>query len=451
MCATLLLAIIFSNFMPLSFFCRIVLVFLPLITIILWFELWLGAWGKAWILSATLLIVSSQIYPNYRSVPLLLAQVLFLLGGIMSLYVSKKTQERLLHQAHSNAIRVLLRQSPTLIQTVDYTGEATIILDNRGSIIQTNAQSALLLSLPESFLIGKTISKVLGILPDFQPTNIPEDGEFTWETQYKEIKHLKFRTRSLFLFDIPSGTLLTLYDITEAKKRAETYVQVAKFSIISKVSAGLAHEIRNPLTTIKGFMQLITPEQWPESFRPYRDLILEEIQSIDQMLNKFVLITSPTAPQIKPLNLTECIKTMAQTIQPICYIQGVTLILELLDHSVFVMGDDEQLFHALLSIMNNALEASPKVENIIIRLTEHESQVRISVIDNGPGIPENLRQRVLEPFFTTQKEGTGLGLTIAQQIILAHHGKLHFSTPPFGTEVLIDLPCLSDFTNILSA
>ena len=443
------------NIMPLPVFFRIVLVFFPYINITLRFDLWLSNWGKAWILSTTLLIVASLVYPNRPSVSLLLVQVLLLLFllGMLFFYNKHQIKQRLLQQHHIKAMRVLLRQNPPLIQTVDYTRDAIIILDNTGSIIESNPQSTLLLALSETFLVGKPISDVLGILPNFQPSELPESGEFTLETQKKVIKHIKFRTKPLLDYDIPSGTLLTLFDISEAKKRSEAYVQVAKFSIVGQVSAGLAHEIRNPLTTIKGFMQLITPAQWPESFRPYQQLILDEIHSIDQMLNKFVLITSPSAPQMKPLNMTECIQTMAQTIQTIRLMRGVTLVLELPDHSIYVMGDHEQLLQALLSLLNNAIEASPKGGKVIIRLTEYESHARISIIDDGPGIPENLRDRVLDPFFTTQEEGTGLGLTIAQQIVLAHHGMLHFSEsiPPSGTEAMIDLPCLSKFTNSLSA
>jgi len=444
-------SIFLSNVFELPRLFSFSLVFFPLIAIILCFNLWLSTWGKAWILSSTLLVVASQLYTGYPSFPLLLAQVLFLLGGMMLLYIRKETQDRLVHQHHINAMRVLLRQNPPLVQTIDYTSEAIIILDNMGSIIESNPQSTLLLSLTESFLIGKPISDVLGILPNFKPTEIPENGEFIWETQNKGIKHLKFRTRPLLEYDIPAGTLLTLYDISEAKKLSEAYVQFAKFSVLGQVSAGLAHEIRNPLTTIKGFMQLIKPAQWPESFRPYQQLILDEIQTIDQVLSKFVLLTSPSAPQMKPVNMTETIQTMAQVIHPLSLMQDISIILEVPAHSAYVMGDHDQLLQALQSVLNNAIDASPKAGNVIIRLIEHESQIRISVIDNGPGIPESLHQRVLDPFFTTQKEGTGLGLTIAQQIILAHHGKLHFSAPTSGTEVLIDLPCLSDSTNILSA
>lgn len=449
---SLIITIVLSDFFLISNSLSIALKFFLFIIVIIWFELWFSAWGKVWILSATLLIVGTQVNPIFPSGPLLIVHILFLLV-MMFLFDRKETQERILHQRHLKTMHALLRQNPPLIQTVDYTREAVILLDNTGLIIELNSRSTFLLKLPESCLVGKPIFDALGILPNFLPTNIPENGEFAWKTQKGVIKHLKFRTRPLLDRDIPSGTLITLFDISEEKKRSEASLQVEKLSIISQVSAGLAHEIRNPLTTIKGFMQLITPEQWPESFRPYQQLILEEIQTIDQLLNNFILLTNPSAPQMKRLNLVETIPSMTQTIQPVIHMRDVTLVLELPSQSVYVMGDSQQLLQALLSILNNAIDVSPKGGKVIIRLTEEEPFVRISVIDNGPGIPENLRQRVLDPFFTTHKEGTGLGLTIAQQIILNHQGKLHFSesSASSGTVVTIDFPKLSTFTSSLSA
>lgn len=407
-------------------------------------------WSKASILSAALLLVASIVYSN-PSDNLHIAHLLFLLLLLGTMFIFNKHQikQRLLHQRHIKAMRVMLRQSFPLTHTVDYSREAVIILDNTGAIIDSNPQSSLLLSLSESFLSGQQIFNVLGILSNFDPVNSPENGEFTWEIQKNNVKHLSFRTQPLLDDDLPTGTLLILCDISEEKRRSEKDIQVAKFTIINEISAGLAHEIRNPLTTIKGFMQLIKPDQWPESFRPYQELILEEIDSIDQVLSKFVLLTSPSAPQMQQLRLMEIIQTTTELIQPLRLRQGVTLIQELSSPNICVLGDPEQLLQALLSLLNNAVEASPKGGEVIIRLTECESLARISVIDGGPGIPKNLRHRVLDPFFTTQADSTGLGLTIAQQIILAHHGKLHFSEaiPPCGTEAMIDLPRLSKLTH----
>ncbi|HBV88001.1 MAG TPA: PAS domain-containing sensor histidine kinase [Desulfosporosinus sp.] len=445
---TILLCDIFSIPNSLS----ITLKFLPLITLIIWFELWFHTWGKVWILAATLFTVASHINSAFPSGPLLIGHFIFLLV-MMFLFDRRERQKRVLHQRHLKTMQALLRQNPPLIQTVDYTREAVILLDNSGSIIELNSESSFLLSLPESSLIGKPIFDVLGILPNFQPSNIPESGEFAWKTQKGGTILIKFRTRPLLDDDIPSGTLITLFDISEAKRRLEASMQIEKLSIISQVSAGLAHEIRNPLTTIKGFMELITPEQWPKSFRPYQEIILDEIQTIEQLLNNFVLLTNPTAPQVVRLDLIEEIPSIILTIQPMIRKSGVTLVLEFPSHSVYVMGDREQLVHALLSVLNNAIEVTPKGERVIIRLTEEESFVRISIIDYGPGIPEDLRTRVFEPFFSTHNEAIGLGLTIAQQIILSHQGKLHFSesSSSSGTVVMIEFPSLSSITNTLSA
>ncbi|KJR44707.1 Sporulation kinase C [Desulfosporosinus sp. I2] len=450
--AFLIIAIIFVNVSPIFRPIHIILLFIAFFTLIIWFELWFSSWGKVWILSITLLMVSTRFYSIFPSGPLLIVHLIFLLA-IIILFNWKETRERARHQNHINTMRALLWQNPPLIKTVDYSYEAIILLDKTGEIIESNPRSTYLLGLTKSSLVGQPISKVLGILNNFQPNKLPEVGEFCWKTPKRETKYLRFQTRPLLNHNIPAGTLLTLFDISEEKKCSEAYVQIAKFSIINEVSAGLAHEIRNPLTTIKGFMQLITPEQWPESYRPYQQLVLDEIYTIEQVLSKFLLIASPSAPQIELLSLAETIHATTQLIQPLRDRKAVTIVLELSSNAVYIMGDPEQLLQALLSILKNAIEASPQGGSVIIRLTDHESHVRISVIDNGPGIPENLRNRVLDPFFSTHKEGTGLGLTIAQQIILAHHGMLHIcdSIGTNGTEVLIDFPSLATITSNLSA
>lgn len=451
----LIVNLIIISIIKLNFIINLVLVLPPFLGIIWCFDLWLSTWGIAWIFSTTLLLVFSLVFYKIPSLQLYLVHVFFLffMLGMMYLFHRHQIRQKKLHQRHLKAIRVLLRQKPTLLPTVDYTRQAIIILDNSGTILESNPFSNRLLMLPESSLVGRQISEILGILPNVQSPNTREYGEFPWKTGADGIKYLRFQTQPLLDNDRPFGILLSLFDISEEKKRSEASVQFAKLSIISEVTAGLAHEIRNPLTTIKGFMQLITPEQWPESFRPYQKLLLDEIQSIDQIINKFVLITSPSAPQIRLVNLTETLQAMVNTIEPNCQIQGVTVVLDHTLEPVYVLGDREQLSEAFLSLLNNAIEASPQGGMVIIRLTVYENYVRISVIDNGQGIPENLRQRVLDPFFTTQKESTGLGLTIAQRIVLAHHGKLHFkdASQLCGTEVMIDLPRLKDLTNSLSA
>ncbi|MGC7872457.1 two-component system sensor histidine kinase NtrB [Desulfosporosinus sp. SYSU MS00001] len=452
----LIVNVLVISFTHLNIIFELILVLLPYIVIIIWFDLLSSSWGKTWIITTTLLLVFSLGYNKFPSIRLYIIHVLFLILLLVTLFFFDRSQIRLktLHQRHIKAIRVLLHQKTSIIPTIDYTREAIMILDSSGTILESNDLSCHLLMLPESSLIGRRVAEILGISSNIKSMNSSDYGEFTWKASQEGIKYLRYQTQPLLdNHNKPYGVLLTLYDISEEKKRSEAYVQFAKLSVINQVSAGLAHEIRNPLTTVKGFMQLIKPEEWPESFRPYRELFLEEIQSIDRILNKFILVTNPSAPHMRQINLTETLRAILIFIEPRSKNRGISIVFDFNADPVYVLGDQEQLSEAFLSLLNNAIEASPQDGRVIIRLTITDQYVRISFIDYGHGIPENLRQRVLDPFFTTQIGGTGLGLTIAQRIVLAHHGKLHFkdSYQQAGTEVMIDLPRLENCTNSLTA
>ncbi|WP_088186236.1 ATP-binding protein [Desulfosporosinus sp. FKA] len=452
----LIFNVLVISFTHLNIVFDLIIVLLPYTVIIIWFDLLASSWGKGWIMTTTLLLFFSLSYIKFPSIKIYIIHVMFLILLLGTMFLFDRSQIRLktLHQRHIKAIRVLLHQKTSIIPTIDYTREAIMILDNSGTILESNNLSCHLLMLPESSLVGRQVSEILAIPLSIKSINSSDYGELTWKASQEGIKHLRYQTQPLLdNHKKPYGVLLTLYDISEEKKRSEAYVQFAKLSVITQVSAGLAHEIRNPLTTIKGFMQLIKPEEWPESFRPYRELFLEEIQSIDRILNKFILVTCPSAPHMKQLNLSETLRAILKSIEPCGKNRGISIILDSDVDPVYVLGDQEQLSEAFLSLLNNAIEASPQDGKVIVRLTINDQYVRISFIDYGHGIPENLRQRVLDPFFTTQIGGTGLGLTIAQRIVLAHHGKLHFkdSTQQSGTEVMIDLPLLKNCTNFLTA
>lgn len=441
-----------GNILPIPYDFDIVIKFMLLGALIYWFKLWSCTWGRIWIIFTSLFVIYSHLSPPLLSPPLIIIHTAFLIITLF-LIEDKAKKERAFHHRQLRTMKALLKCNPPLIQTVDYSQEAVLLLNNLGEIINLTPQVSSLLALPEACLLGKPVFTVLGILPNFQINSVPENGEFTWQTQEGSVKQLKFRTRLLLEHNTPSGTLITLYDISDVKKQRELSLQIEKLSVISQVSAGLAHEIRNPLTTIKGFMQLITPERWPEAFRPYRQLILGEIQTIEQLLASFILLTSPSAPQMIRLDLLEVLPALTKSVQGMSRGKAVQIIFEFPPHPVYIMADREQLLQALLSILNNAIEVSPQGEKVRIHLTEQADYISINIIDKGPGIPENLRQRVSEPFYTTHHESIGLGLTIAQQIILNHHGKLTFSSPLLsaGTKVTIDFPSLTNSADNLSA
>jgi len=169
---SLIITIILCDILQIPNTLSIILKSILFLLITLWLELWFSTWGRVLILSISLLLVASQVNPNRSPDPLLLVHITLLLV-IMFFFDRRETRKRLLHQRRHQTMQALLRQNPPLTQTVDYTGEAVILLDNTGLVIELNSQSSYLLSLPESCLIGKPLFEVLGILPNFNQTTFP--------------------------------------------------------------------------------------------------------------------------------------------------------------------------------------------------------------------------------------------------------------------------------------
>lgn len=390
-----------------------------------------------------ILLMTNTFDPNCPK--LLLFLFVIFPPGLFLFWDNIHTGRQAEHSRELRTLRILMNQKSSLYKTVDFSSEAILILDLRGRIIEANNATYKLLQIEKPFGKGVLAAELFNLTP--QTFSQPENyvGEFSWLIQPAETLAIKFRIRPLVDRGLPSGFLLILSDISEEKKRFETYLQAAKFSVIGQVSAGLAHELRNPLTTIKGFMQLITPEQWPIHFRPYHQLILDEINFTNQILNNFLLLTNPSAPHLNPLDLEHLTLSAIQILQPTGIMNDVSFKIEFGHTNPRIMGDQEQLLHALLSILQNAVEAAPPKTDILITSYQEKERINLTIEDYGQGIPEALKSRVFDPFFTTRKDGTGLGLTIAQQIIIAHHGELHLTTPLThqGTKVILCFPALA--------
>lgn len=348
----------------------------------------------------------------------------------------------LLQQGQVRTMRALLQQEPPLSQTVDYSREPLLVLNRKHQIMDVSPQVRKLLSIPESSLLGQSIFSILPLPKAELDVWRNSKGEITYQGKNEGPLHFSYCIRPLIDQGQRTGRLIILSDISEEKKREETYLQAAKFSVIGQVAAGLAHELRNPLTTIKGFMQLIGPDQFPENFRPYHQLILDEIQTTHDLIRNFLLLTNPSAPQFNTIEPESLIQKAIQILQPTLLMREVTISFSIVKPIPFLLGDEEQLLQALLSIIQNSIEASPMHGQIQIRLMGQEDSVELNITDQGDGIPDNIRERVFDPFFSTRKERIGLGLTIAQRIIFAHHGELSIInlTQEKGTSILLHLP-----------
>jgi two-component system sporulation sensor kinase A len=227
-------------------------------------------------------------------------------------------------------------------------------------------------------------------------------------------------------------------DMTE-RKRTEEYVRASeKLSIVGQLAAGIAHEIRNPLTSLKGFVQILKSRN-----TDYVDIMLEELERINYIVNEFMTIAKPHSVQYKFSELQALVTNVVQFMQPQALLFDVYLKLDL-DYSMSpIFCEPNQIKQVIMNIIKNSIESMPAGGEVVISLRQIEGEQALFCIqDQGEGIPEDKLARLGEPFFSMKEKGTGLGLMVCRQIIEAHKGELSIQSQiNQGTTVMIKIPC----------
>ncbi len=230
-------------------------------------------------------------------------------------------------------------------------------------------------------------------------------------------------------------TYKQLHDSVEQLRRAD------RLSALGELSAGLAHEIRNPLGALDGAVQILRRPQLSEQTRQEFAVMAErEVSRLNGLLTNFLEFARPHAPQrvsVEPRLLLESVSQLAgETVK----MAGCRIRLQT-DDSPAVFVDLEQIKQVLLNLVLNAVQAMPSGGEICLRCMQEADSVRLEVVDEGVGIANENLERIFDPFFTTRPDGTGLGLSIAYQIINAHGGHLSVSNNPrAGVTFRIVLP-----------
>lgn len=229
-------------------------------------------------------------------------------------------------------------------------------------------------------------------------------------------------------------------DITERKAAEEILLRSEKLSIVGELAAGIAHEIRNPLTTIKGFMQL-----YKRGDSSIDGLLLSELDRIETITSQLLSLGKPQAVQLNRTSVLELIKGTLELLAPEAMMSNIQFKLKYEETSYFITCEKNQLKQVFLNIVKNAMEAMKDGGEIQITLRKGpDDECVISFQDQGCGIPEELLPRLGEPFYTLKEKGTGLGLMISNKIIKQHNGSISFkSNGKEGTIVEIKLPSAS--------
>ncbi|MFB3903437.1 MAG: ATP-binding protein [Acidobacteriota bacterium] len=234
----------------------------------------------------------------------------------------------------------------------------------------------------------------------------------------------------------------------EQQDRLRRLYRAERLAAAGQLAAGVAHEIRNPLTSIRSTIQYVLPSFGPaDQKRILLDELLSEVDRIDRIVNDLLSLTRPADFRPTRLDLVELLEHALLLVGPQARKQGVEIKQAHSDAELKILGDAGQLKQVFLNVFLNSLQAMPAGGTLSVSATRKSSEISgrdlidITVTDTGAGIPAEHLDKVFDPFFTLKKEGTGLGLSISYSIIQQHQGDIELrSEVGQGTTVIIRLP-----------
>jgi|SoiMethySBSTD1v2_1073268.scaffolds.fasta_scaffold02399_19 PAS domain S-box-containing protein len=229
-------------------------------------------------------------------------------------------------------------------------------------------------------------------------------------------------------------------DITERKHSEALLRERAALARLGEMAAVVAHEVKNPLAGIRGSLQVIGGRMPAESRdRSVVGDIVDRLDSLNNIVDDMLVFARPREPKLAAVVLDDLLRSTAALLKkdPAHSATHVNVS----DAHVVVRADAEQLQLVLVNLLLNAAQATPNQGQIRVAVSTNNGVCRIAISDNGPGIPNDVRERIFEPFFTTKHRGTGLGLPTAKRVIEQHGGSIEIQCPQTGgTVVTVSLP-----------
>jgi two-component system sporulation sensor kinase A len=231
-----------------------------------------------------------------------------------------------------------------------------------------------------------------------------------------------------------------LRDISDRKKTEELMLRSEKLSIAGQLAAGIAHEIRNPLTAIKGFLQIMQPDL--KNHSQYFQIVFSELNRIEMILSELLMLAKPQETKFRRANLVSLLQDVAMLLETQANLNGVFIEQNHEDSNLLINCDQNQLKQVFINLFKNAIDAMPSGGKVKVHTRRDNNTVRIIVKDEGEGIPSELLERLGEPFLTTKEKGNGLGLMITYKIIEDHKGTICVdSKMGEGSTFTVNIPC----------
>lgn len=213
-----------------------------------------------------------------------------------------------------------------------------------------------------------------------------------------------------------------------------------KMEVVSQLAASISHEVRNPLTSTRGFIQLLLTADLSDKKRDeYGTIALEEIDRAVTIIQNYLSFARSTEDSVEAINLQAVVIKAAEILHPLANLNGVTI--QLNTSEAWVFGEQAKMKQCLINLIKNGIEAMPQGGHLTIELEKGDNLVKVRIQDEGVGMSPDHVRRIGEPYYTTKENGTGLGMTSVFRVIESFRGNIHVqSEPNKGTTFTLELP-----------
>lgn len=236
------------------------------------------------------------------------------------------------------------------------------------------------------------------------------------------------------------GAVISSRDITEGKQMEKEIARLDRLRAVGEMAASLGHEIRNPMTTVRGFLQVLGDKDGCRPYKEYFDLMVEELDAANAIISEFLSLAKDKAVYFTKQDLNQIVRA----IHPLLAADGIKsdkqVILEL-EEIPEVLVDPKEIRQLILNLARNGLESMDEGGILTIRTESQEEEVILSVEDQGHGIEPEVLDKLGTPFFTTKEQGTGLGLAICYSICARHNAVVNVNTDSSGSKFAIVFKC----------
>ncbi|MBB2294283.1 MULTISPECIES: two-component system sensor histidine kinase AtoS [unclassified Escherichia] len=349
-----------------------------------------------------------------------------------------------------NNLAQALRETRTLNDLIiENAADGVIAIDRQGDVTTMNPAAEVITGYQRHELVGQPYSMLFDNTQFYSPVlDTLEHGtehvalEISFPGRDRTIEISVTTSRIHNTHGEMIGALVIFSDLTARKETQRRMAQAERLATLGELMAGVAHEVRNPLTAIRGYVQILRQQTTDPIHQEYLSVVLKEIDSINKVIQQLLDFSRPRHSQWQQVSLNALVEETLVLVQTAGVQARVDFISELDNELSPISADRELLKQVLLNILINAVQAISARGKIRIRTWQYsDSQLAISIEDNGCGIDLSLQKKIFDPFFTTKASGTGLGLALSQRIINAHQGDIRVtSLPGYGATFTLILP-----------